>query len=129
MRSLNRRFLKQVKDKICAFKDEKKGKTLFIYIQKKQETPRDNEDHSPRTNQPQSKTRCPKVAHLAVDRVEQIRRIVKHYLDTEQIMFPRLSPNYSQGADQQETDERKGRGVERKGEGGTVPMQRANTAS
>jgi len=79
-------------------------------IIKKQETPRDNEDHSPRTNQPQSKTRCPKVAHLAVDRVDQIRRIVKHYLDTEQIMFPRLSPNYSQGADQQETDERKGRG-------------------
>lgn len=49
-----------------------------------------------------------KVAYLAVDRVEQIRGIVKHYLDTEQIMFPRLSPKYSQGADRQETDERKG---------------------
>lgn len=44
-------------------------------------------------------------------------------------MFPRLFPNYSQEADQQETDEPKGRGGERKGEGSTVPMQRANAAS
>lgn len=57
-----------------------------------------------------------------MDYVEQIRGIVKHYLDTEQTTFPRLSPNYSQGADQQETDERKGRGIEREGEGSTVPM-------
>lgn len=57
-----------------------------------------------------------------MDHVEQIRGIVKHYLDTEQTMFPRLSPNYSQEADQLETDERKGRGIERKGEGSTVPM-------
>lgn len=57
-----------------------------------------------------------------MDHVEQIRGIVKHYLDTKQTTFPRLSPNYSQGADQQETDERKGRGIEREGEGSTVPM-------
>lgn len=56
-----------------------------------------------------------------MDHVEQIRGIVKYYLDTEQTTFTRLSPNYSQEADQQETDERKGRGTERKGEGSTVP--------
>lgn len=88
------------------------------------------QDQSPkRTHQPQSETRRPQVACLVVDRMEQFRGTVKHYLDTEKTKFPRLFPNYSQGADQQETDEPKGRGGERKGEGSTVPMQRASTAS
>lgn len=98
------------------------GKTVYIQKSKSRPEIMKFQDHSPRrTHQPQRETRCPTVSGLVVDSVEMLRGTVKHYLDTEQTMFPRLSPNYpQQGADQQETDEPKGRGGERKGKGREV---------